>query len=156
MKNLIYILLMLTVAPAFGGEKCSEAATQETKEITTDVPEQLKGAMIHVYTTNGETFRFEAEQFKVVPRARQVVVTKQTVSCKADRYEAKPNRVAVLGGQGPTGQLRTKRTGSDAEVESHHGLVLGAQYSRQVNDTVSIGIQVQDNGTALSILGFDF
>jgi hypothetical protein len=137
-------------------EECSSATASETKTISTDVPSILKGGAIIVLSRNGDQFVFAADEYKVVPRQRQVITTKETVSCKVRSTEVRPNRISVLGGQGPTGHLRSKSDGANAEVEAQQGLVLGAQYQRQVNERISIGVQVQDNETALSILGFEF
>lgn len=156
MKNLLFILPVpfFVSLPAFS-EQCKEVEWRKTtNEISTKVPEALKGAAIVVMRESGEAYIFSAEEYKVVPRKRQVVVTRVDQICRMN--QGKLNRVSVLGGQGPTGHLHTTRNGGDAEVEGQVGLTLGAQYLRQLNDTVSAGVQVQDNKTVLSVIGFDF
>jgi hypothetical protein len=151
------LIIGLMLAQFSHAEECSQAITTETKEISAAVPAHLKGGYIVVVMPDGETtYHFEANDYKVVPRKKETLVTKETISCKVRSSETRPNRVSILGGQGPTGHLRSKSDGANAEVEAHQGLVLGAQYQRQVNERISIGVQVQDNESALSIIGYEF
>jgi hypothetical protein len=153
-------VLVLILSPLSNAESCSTAVDSETKQISTDVPKKLESTIILVVRGTPEAFEvigaMPIEEFKVVRRQREVLVTKQTVSCVDRRQDLKPNRVSVLGGQGPTGHLRTTRAGQDAEVESQVGLIVGLQYQRLVYERISIGAQVQDNETALSVIGFEF
>lgn len=160
MKHLILVLPVLFLSfSTIAAENCEELSTNiSTEEIGTQIPKELEGTVILVVRGIPSSFTvvgaMSIEEYKVVPRQRQLAVTKVTQMCRMN--QGKLNRVAVLGGQGPTGHLRTKSDGVNAEVESQVSLVLGAQYTRQLNDTVSAGVQMQDNKTVMSVIGFDF
>lgn len=161
MKYLIIAMLVSFGAhaaePVCSEENSQEVAT-ETKEITTDVPSHLKGATIIVRTADGRESSVPAEKFKVVPRKQQFIVTKtekaKVLSCTTN--EPKKNRVAVLGGHGAQGGLKSSQSGSTVEVESKTGAVGGLQYQRMLNDTLSIGVQGQTNKTGSLLIGIDF
>lgn len=162
MFALFTLLMVSLIAPAFA-EQCGEAAVTQSQTISTAVPKALEGATILVYDRQGQIIgEMSAEAYKVVPRTREELVIKRSITCRAERQDLKPNRVVVLGGVGPTGELGAKRGVTDAEVEAHRGLVLGIGYSRQLNDRISAGVQVQDgsnmpgNTTVLIPIGFDF
>jgi hypothetical protein len=157
MKYIIFSMLFSVSSLASDCvEKVSEEVLTETKVISTDVPSHLKGAVIIVRRADGVESAVPAEKFKVVPRKQQFVVTKtersKTLSCST----SKKNRVSLLGGHGNQGGLTTTQAGSTVEVESDTGVVGGAQYQRMLNDTLSIGAQVQTNKTGSVLLGVDF
>ena len=70
-------------------------------------------------------------------------------------HKPKKNRLRLLGGFGPTG-VSAEVSGSKAVANEETGLVLGAGYDRMLNDTWSIGGQIQTNKTFLLGLGYDF
>lgn len=130
----------------------------EKLEIKTDVPKWLEGATITVRLANGKESTVPAEQFKVVPRKQQFIVTKtrqfeKTVCGPQD----KPNRISVLGGAGPKGNLTsTQVSPNKAQVETGPGVVGGIMYQRKLTDDINIGGQVQTNGTGMFSFGLDF
>jgi hypothetical protein len=158
MKSFIVIMMMLFPGLVFA-ENCStstsEEQVEETKEIKTDVPNHLKGAVIIVRTADGRESVVPAEKFKVVPRVQQFVVTKTKESsktmCRPDK-----NRVSVAAGNGAKEGLKRSTNGNTVEVESRVGAVGGLQYQRMVTEKISVGAQVQTNETVLIGIGLDF
>lgn len=154
LASAFFTMMYLFVSAMAHAETCDTIRATETKEISTAVPTQLQGAQISVFTTTGEVFHFNADEFKVVPRKKEVLVTKETITCEAK--QSTKNHVAMLAGQGPTGHLKTTRSGQDAEVESGVGLVVGAQYTRQVTEVINLGVQLQSNKTTLGVFQVEF
>lgn len=161
MRTLIVILFALTIATIAFSQDCetvkAEKSVKEQLEIKTDVPNYLKGATITVRRSDGKESTVPAEQFKVVPRKQQFIVTHDLEAthllCKGADYK---NRVSALGGVAPNGKLSAAQVGTTAVVESQYGAVGGLQYQRKLGDRFSVGAQVQTNQSALGILGFDF
>lgn len=161
MKKYIAILVLLSPILAFASENCSTTVgtetVEETKEIKTDVPNYLKGAMIIVRTADGRESSVPAEQFKVVPRKQQFLVSriKQTdkTMCSA---ETNKNRVSLLAGNGAKGGLSRSSTPTSVTIESRTGVIGGAQYQRLLTDRISVGAQIQDNKSVLMNIGLDF
>ena len=161
--KLLFVLIMVTLGiAAFGSDDCettkSAEQAEETLEIKTDVPKWLEGATITIRQADGKESTVPAEKFKVVPRKQQFIVTKtkqsQVTMCKA---EQKKNRISVLGGAGPSGNLKaTTLSPSKAQVETGPGAVGGLQYQRKLGETFNAGAQVQTNGTGLLSIGVDF
>ena len=161
----ITILGLLFSMNVFASPVCtkdlSTVDAEEQMEIKTDVPNHLKGATITVKLADGRESTVPAENFKVVPRKQQFLVTK-TVSTEVFTCtvagENQKNRVSLLGGHGAKEGLNVSRdesTGS-ASVESRVGLVGGLQYQRLVFDQLSLGIQGQTNKTGSLLIGLDF
>lgn len=88
---------------------------------------------------------------KVVEKVVQVVDRPVLVRRTVEKKVYKKNRVSALAGGGPT-RLSTE----PGSVVLERGLVLGAQYQRSLNDSLSLGIQVQTNQTVLGSVGIDF
>lgn len=158
MKKIIIATMM--IFPMFvQAENCSttsgEEKVEETKEITTDVPNYLKGATIIVRTADGRESSVPAELFKVVPRKQQFIVTKtkQTdkTMCRPDK-----NRVSVMAGNGPKEGLDRSKSGTTVTVESRVGAVGGLQYQRMITEKVSLGVQGQTNESVMFNIGLDF
>ncbi len=162
MKKLFIVMLLVAINSVAGEPQCTEQVGQseakESLEIKTDVPNYLKGALIIVRLADGRESTVPAEQFKVVPRRQQFIVTKletsRVTSCITN--EPRKNRVAVLGGYGARNGLTTSRSGDTVTVESSSGAVGGAQYQRMLNDRWSVGVQGQTNETGSLLLGLDF
>jgi len=161
MKKLITILILCSPMLVFAAENCSttsEAATiDETREITTDVPNHLKGATIFIILADGTHSSVPAEKFKVVPRKQQFVVTKTSqkdvTMCSAEQNK---NRVSLLAGTGPKEGLERSQTGTTVTVESRTGNVGGLQYQRLLYKRLSVGAQIQSNKSGLVSVGVDF
>jgi hypothetical protein len=155
------ILAALFSVSAFASKDCSVTRSNhevlEEKVITTDVPSHLKGAKIIVKLADGKESEVPAELFKVVPRKKQVIVTKvqndTVMTCNGEGYK---NRISLLAGHGTRSGMR-KSVGTDvAEFETKTGLVGGAQYQRVIKGRLSVGGQVQTNKTGSLMLGLDF
>lgn len=127
----------------------------ETRELTTDVPSHLKGAIIMIILADGTHSAVPAEKFKVVPRAQQFLITKTK---QLDKTTCTPekNRLSLLAGNGPKEGLSRYKTSSTVTVESKVGTVGGLQYQRLLDHGVNVGIQGQSNESVLVNIGIDF
>jgi hypothetical protein len=166
MRTLIFlfigILLGLVAYETFADEVTIQTTT-ETRDINTDVPEFLKGAMITVRLRDGRESTVHAERFKVVPRKQQFIVTKikettSVVQTKVVEVKSEPlkNRLNMLAGEGPTGQLTKSVSNGVLTVSEERGPVGGVQYTHQLKEEVSIGGQALTNKTFLFTIGSDF
>jgi hypothetical protein len=152
MKCALFLLLMTPLA-VHAGESCTSEQVAEQRDINTNVPNHLKGAKIIIRQADGSESIVPAEKFKVVPRKQQFVTTKTTMLCRA----SEKNRVAALGGYGPTGALKNRKEDTKTTVvDTKEGVVGGLQYQRKLNDKFSLGVQGQSNKTFSLIFGFDF
>lgn len=164
MKTKLIVAAALLLTPYLPAKECRVERAVETKEekrdINTQVPKELKGARIIVRTADGKEREMSIEQFKVVPRKQQFVVSKVTevekLVCEAPKAELPKNRVMILGGKGPSGDLSLSKKPTMAEVKTEPELVVGAGYQRRVYEALSVGGQLQTNGTALFSVGLDF
>ena len=127
----------------------------ETREITTDVPNHLKGATIIVRTADGRESSVPAEKFKVVPRVQQFIITKTK---QLDKTVCTPekNRISLLAGKGPQEGLNRTKTATSVTIETDVGAIGGLQYQRLVTDKISLGIQGQTNESVLVNIGLEF
>ena len=147
-----FVLFILSaVAMADCSTSLEEAVGQEV--ITTDVPSHLQGATITVRRADGKESTVSAEQFKVVPRKQQFIVTR--VRQKETCSERIVNRISLIGGAGPTNRLSVVSTPGQATISTGTGAVGGLQYQRSLG-TISVGAQVQTNDSAALLLGLDF
>lgn len=159
-----YLLLLLLATSVYAAPTCqthnSEESDVEHRVITTDVPNHLKGATIIVRLANGKQTEVPAEQFKVVPRKQQYLVTRTlktfSTTCQEEARKLNKNRVAVLAGHGAKEGLSKSVTSSDIEVRSNVGVVGGVQYQRLITEKLSIGVQGQTNQTGSLVIGLDF
>ncbi len=153
--------LALSLVARANASSCSSNSvsfkTLETKTITTDVPSHLKGATIFIVTADQRVSSAPAELFKVVPRKQQVIVTAtektEILTCSE---EAAKNRISLLGGAGPKGDLTKDSNGSKVDIETKTGAIGGVQYQRKVSKDISVGGQVQTNKSGLISVGLDF
>ncbi len=162
-KFILAAALFALPALSFALDCSKETSAEEVleqKDITTDIPNHLKGAKIIVRLADGSESEVPAEKFKVVPRKQQYLVTKtqikETNTCVAVSAEKHKNRLSALGGYGVKGGLKSSSNGSVAEVESDVGAVLGLQYQRNLTERFSLGVQGQNNSTGSIVLGVDF
>jgi hypothetical protein len=158
MKTIIFITMLFS--PLFANAlNCSTTSKAEevfeTREITTDVPDYLKGATITVRLADGKETSVPAEKFKVVARQQQFIVTKTK---QLDKTTCTPekNRLSLLAGNGPKEGLNRSKTPSTVTVESRVGAVGGLQYQRLITEDISLGIQGQTNESVLVNIGLDF
>ena len=170
MKNILAFALFLVamlffISETFAGDATcktvkSENSVQEKLELKTDVPKWLEGATITVRQKDGKESVVSADKFKVVPRKQQFIVTKTraetTLMCAGDNHETNKNRVSLLGGIGPSGNLKVSSDGSKVSVETGPAAVGGLQYQRLLTDEISVGGQVQTNQSIMLNVGLDF
>jgi hypothetical protein len=156
-----YLFLTFFSLNVWAGETCdvktSENVATKSKVINTNVPKYLEGAVIVVRQANGTESVVKAEEFKVVPRKRQVLVTELTSKtikvCQSNRQ----SRVSLHVGKGPQGGLDRDASASTVEVESQFGVLGGLQYQYRFEDSNwSISGQLQSNETGLLGVGYDF
>jgi hypothetical protein len=166
MKKLI-IAIIVSYLPNNVYANCSEVISDEAElevyDVNTDVPKDLKGAVIIVKDRKGREHKMDINKFKVVPRQQQFIVTKvmeqKLVSCHTTSYidkELKRSRIGVALGKGPTSKLDRENKPNSVTVETKHEGVGAIQYQYLVDDTVSIGGQIQTNQTGLLGVGVDF
>jgi hypothetical protein len=137
MKKVLTFLVMLGLGQAAAAECCCncEKPKPKVKYITkTKVVEKVVEKPVVV----------TKESVKVVEKP---VIVNKTVY----RNVQKKNRVNLLGGTGPT----KLSLGSD-EARLEREAVFGVQYQRSLNNTLSVGVQVQTNQTVLGSAGIDF
>jgi hypothetical protein len=164
MINMKYLLLLLLSTSLYAAPTCktenSEENAVEQKVLTTDVPSHLNGATIIVRLANGKQTEVPAEQFKVVPRKQQYLVTRtlttSNTTCSEEAVKLNKNRISVLGGIGAQEGLSKSTNGSTVKVESNTGAVGGVQYQRLITEKISIGVQGQTNQTGSLSIGLDF
>lgn len=157
------ILTLLFGLTSYAEEKdCVETVDTkvESKDINTPVPQHLRGATILIKKADGTIQEVEAENFKVVPRKQQFIVSKKekvVVNCDKKCDELKRNRLSLLVGRGAQrGLNNTQVSPTLVEVENNVGLLIGLQYQRLITDTVSLGVQAISNNSALGMVGIDF
>lgn len=163
MKKLNFYILATILFPIYAQssniceQTIGEEVVEEQLEISTNVPNHLKGATIIIRLADGTESSVTAEKFKVVPRIQQFIVTKTAKTdvtvCKND---FKKNRVSIHAGNGPKEGLKSKTAVDSVEIESRVGAIGGVQYQRLVTDKVSIGAQIQTNESVLIGIGLDF
>ena len=156
---------------------CDTKTTSETilekKDVNTKVPSSLKGAKIIVRTSDGKESEVKAEEYKLVPRKQQFMVTKtkeiEKISCQptvvekfteVERLVEVPvynkNRISLMAGNGPKDGLNRSVSTTLVDIESRVGAVGGLQYQRLITDTVNLGIQGQTNKSFFLSIGLDF
>lgn len=137
MKSLLAIIIVLGIGQVAAAECCCncEQPKPKVKYITkTKVVEKVVEKPVVV----------TKEVVKVVEKP--VVVTKTVY-----KNIQKKNRLSLLGGTGPT-----KLSLGKDEARMERGAVFGVQYQRSLNNTLSLGVQVQTNQTVLGSVGIDF
>ena len=163
MKQMLIILALCLPLAAFAGKRelvmiPKGDVVDFQVEITTDVPQFLKGATITVKMKDGKEVAFPAEQFKVVPRKQQIFIAHlaKTMISQVFPREVKKNRVSLLGGHGTKPGLDISTSGSVVSVQSRTGVIMGVQYQRLLTESFSMGVQLQSNNSVLLNAGFDF
>lgn len=158
-----FILLIVFGCHATKAEDCTDTQqkneVQEEQVITTDVPNHLKDAVIIVRTKDGRESTVSANQFKVVPRKQQRLVTKvKEYTERICKVSGKEKNLLMFGGRRDHKDLDTQVNGKTATVESEKGLVLDASYLRQniFDSKLGVGAGVDSNGTLRGIIGVEF
>lgn len=153
MKRFLLVLASILIArvaiadcccrPKDDTNKCQPEAKPRIKYITkTKVVEKVVDRPVPVIVE---------KPVKVTEKVVQVVDKPVLVRRTVEKKVYKKNRVSALAGGGPT-----RLTTEPGSVVLERGLVLGAQYQRSLNESLSLGIQVQTNQTVLGSVGIDF
>lgn len=164
MKYIILMLSVITNTVYADIKTCEKSIStleiREQQEIKTDVPKHLEGAVIIVKLKDGRESIVSAENFKVVPRVQQFIVTRtqQEINNNCVIDSSEKNRLSLLAGEGPKNKLNVNVSNypNEVDVSSRYGIVGGLQYQRKVTDKVSLGLQGQTNNGALVLIGVDF
>lgn len=88
----------------------------------------------------------------VIERVVEKVVEKEVIK---EVHTYKKNRVRLLGGFGLVGTDLASYP-NKVVVSSSMGPVLGVEYTRMVNERISVGVDLLSNQTALIGVGYDF
>lgn len=157
MKTLITISLLLT-SNVYAEESCKEVEEiLESKDINTPTPESLKGATIIVKQKDGSLKEMSTDDFKVVPRKQQFMITKVKASSNcATQKSSKKNRISLVGGYAPSGSIDQSNNGNVAKIETRFSPNIGLQYQRSLGDYLSLGLQGLSNKSIELLVGFDF
>ena len=134
-------------------------AEVQTSEITTDVPKHLQDAVIVIRLKDGRESKVSSNQFKVVPRKQQHLITEvKTHTERVCKVSGKEKNLLMVGGRRDHKNLDTRVNGKTVTVESEKGLVLDAAYMRQnIFDTnLGVGAGVDTNGVVKGLVGFEF
>lgn len=115
-------------------------------------PAILQDAVIEVRMKDGKVATFSANEWKVVPRNSK----KNFARSDEVRSEGLSNRVRALAGYGVTGRLDSSKIKNGTKVEPNRGLIGGLGYDRKITRRMSIGAEIQSNGSLLLGIGFDF
>lgn len=154
------IVVMITKANA---ADCTDVQTTnaqvQTSTITTDVPKHLQDAVIVIRLKDGRESQVSANQFKVVPRKQQHLITEvKTHTERVCKVSGKEKNLLMVGGRRDHKDLDIRVNGKTATVESEKGLVLDAAYMRQniFNTNLGVGAGIDTNGTLKGIIGVEF
>ena len=155
-------ILILLFNLAFASD-CTDVQTTnaqvQTSEITTDIPKHLQDAVIVIRLKDGRESKVSANQFKVVPRKQQHLITEvKTHTERVCKVSGKEKNLLMVGGRRDHKNLDTRVNGKTVTVESEKGLVLDAAYMRQnIFDTnLGVGAGVDTNGVVKGLVGFEF
>lgn len=155
-------ILILLLNLAFATD-CTDVQTTsaevQTSTITTDVPKHLQDAVIIIRLKDGRESQVSANQFKVVPRKQQHLITEvKTHTERLCKVSGKEKNLLMVGGRRDHKDFDTRVVGKTATVESEKGLVLDAAYMRQnIFDTkLGVGAGIDTNGTLKGMIGVEF
>jgi hypothetical protein len=151
MKKLLVVFVLLGYYPAFA--ECCPKECEQKKEVVCKQPRPRVITRTKVVEkpvpviVEKEVVRVVEQRIPVRVVERVPVKVTQTVIKK----ENKKNRISGLVGSGPT---KLSIAGSEARLE--RGIVYGLQYQRMLDSDLSVGVQVQSNGTISGSVSFDF
>jgi hypothetical protein len=137
----------------------SSSSVEKQQVISTDVPSHLKDAVIIVRTKDGRESQVSANQFKVVPRKQQYLVTETKEHTeRVCKVSGKDNNLVSFGARRDHTGLNKSVNGSTGIVSSEKGLVIDAGYMRQniLDSNLGLGGSIDTNGTLRGTLGVTF
>ena len=155
-------ILTLIMSLAFASDCTDVQQKEEIKEerlINTDVPKHLQDATIIIRTKDGRESTISANQFKVVPRKQQFIVTKiKEHTERTCKVSGKEKNLIMFGGRRDHKDIDTNVVGKTATVSSEKGLVVDATYMRQnvLDSKLGVGAGIDSNGTLRGVVGVEF
>jgi hypothetical protein len=156
------ITLIMLVNMIFA-QDCTETVGQEqvekVQQISTDVPKHLVDAVIIVRTKDGRESQVSANQFKVVPRKQQFIVTETSkLSKQVCKVDVKDKNMVILGGRRDHTGLTKEVNGNVGVLSSERGAVFDAGYMRKnlFGTPLGVGGSVDTNGTLRGTVGVEF
>lgn len=155
-------ILTLIMSLAFASDCTDVQQKEEIKEerlINTDVPKHLQDATIIIRTKDGRESTVSANQFKVVSRKQQFIVTKVIEHTERTcKVSGKEKNLLMFGGRRDHKDIDTNVVGKTATVSSEKGLVVDATYMRQnvLDSKLGVGAGIDSNGTLRGVVGVEF
>lgn len=155
-------ILTLIMSLAFASDCTDVQQKEEIKEerlINTDVPKHLQDATIIIRTKDGRESTVSANQFKVVSRKQQFIVTKvKEHTERTCKVSGKEKNLLMFGGRRDHKDIDTNVVGKTATVSSEKGLVVDATYMRQnvLDSKLGVGAGIDSNGTLRGVVGVEF
>jgi hypothetical protein len=123
------------------------------ERIKENPPAALKDGQIVLSTKDGKTTKYNANEFKIVPRYKYIrkksepakVVTKEVVK------EKLPNQISLYAGVGYDGMVikKSDQNSNSADVTKYRDLVLGLAYTRSIDLNWSVSGIVTSNESLL-------
>lgn len=155
-------ILTLIMSFVFASDCTDVQQKEEIKEerlINTDVPKHLQDATIIIRTKDGRESTISANQFKVVPRKQQFIVTKvKEHTERTCKVSGKEKNLLMFGGRRDHKDIDTNVVGKTATVSSEKGLVVDATYMRQnvLDSKLGVGAGIDSNGVVRGVVGVEF
>lgn len=116
-------------------------------------PKPFDDSNIERTLKDGKVQKFDGDKYMIVRRGQKPKPKPEPKACiKCEEPRLKRNRLSVLGGSGPSGDLNKE----GSRVSTEHEPFVGLQYQRLINENLSLGIQVQTNESVAGSVGWDF
>ncbi len=144
MKTLILILIVFMIS-FFVNQECFAQAAY------------LKDGVITVTLKDGAVYEFSSNEYMVVKRHVVVPTSLATASGASDASfdEYPKNRLTLHGGIGYVAEVE-RYNSSRAQIRERSDIVIGATYSRKVDETAHISGTILSNKTYLLGVGLDY
>lgn len=164
MKKLITVFMLISsvsMAQECGETITSSQETQSHVEVTTAVPEHLKGATLTITKADGTSETVKAEDYMLVKRKHKrpvVGITTQTKTLLCEKKSEK-NAENILSLEAVSGQAGLEKniiSKSEVEVKTKKGLGLGLMYQRNIYKDLYLGGKVDSNENVGLNIGVGF
>lgn len=112
-------------------------------------PKPFDNSEIERTLKDGKIQKFDGDKYMIVRRGQ-----KRKPCPKCEKPEVRKNRISILAGRGPSGDLNRDGRG----IYTEHEPIVGLSYQRLgvMYDRLSVGIQIQTNETVLGSAGWEF
>ena len=131
MKLILFIIAFGFTGYAFGGQSCKEVKCD-------NLPQAIVRCVVKKHCN--PIIRKKNKEIKDLKKKLEEVP------------EPNKNRILILAGRGPQGNLKTTSNG----IETEQNLVMGLQYVRDINTDTNLSVQIQTNKTLLMGIGLNF